>query len=155
MDHPDVARRFGYARLGLGASLLLAPGLIDRVWVGGVARSRGAKVLGRANGVRDLALGLGLVRALSQGLPARGWLDAGVIVDVGDFAITLLADPELNPTGRWLVLAAAASGAGAGLVLRYWLGRYPAPTAPPPSGSVVPPPWGGSEPGRASEPGPA
>src|ERR1700730_9005032 len=77
----DQARRLafldGAARCALGAVALILPALPLAPWVGDARHDRSARLLARALGGRDLALGLGTLLALRDGTPIRGWLQAG------------------------------------------------------------------------------
>ena len=119
MDPRDTAIAQARGRIAFGLAFLLFPGLAARGWVGDDARRPGAKVLCRALGARDLALGLGVVIALDRGAPARGWLEASALADAMDFVATMLGGDELPPAGRWGVLGLAAGSAG----LAAWLAR--------------------------------
>ena len=106
------ARVLGLGRVGLGITAVVAPRLPLWPWVGWeAARSRPARLLAQALGVRDVALGAGLVLALRRGAPARGWVEAGGLADLGDATITLLSFRRLPRRSRWAVLAAAGGGA--------------------------------------------
>jgi hypothetical protein len=94
-----------------------APALPGRPWVGEAAETPAGHVLARALGARDLALGLGTLIALRRGAPVRGWIEGGGLSDVGDVVATVLAFRSLPRWGRWLVLAAAGSGAAASFVV--------------------------------------
>ena len=85
-------------RIGVGAAFVLFPGLAGRMWIGPDAARRPVKVLARAFGVRDLAIGLGVVIALDRGTPVRGWIEAGALSDAVDTCASLLAG-ELDPPG--------------------------------------------------------
>jgi hypothetical protein len=106
------ARAMGLTRVTLGLVALVAPGLPLGPWIGrAAARSRPARLLARALGARDLALGLGLLLALRRRAPARGWVEAGGLADLGDATITLASFRSLPSAGRWAVLAASGGGA--------------------------------------------
>ncbi len=102
------------ARIGLGVVAAVAPTVVARPWIGEEAHGPGAKVLGRALGGRDLALGLGPVLAARRGAPFRGWVEAAVLADLVDTGATLVAFRRLPRRSRWLVLASAAGAAVAG-----------------------------------------
>ena len=121
MDALRLARAFAVGRTAVGAALLVAPGMA-RAWVGEPATRPGGKVLTRALGMRDLALGVGLLRAVGEDREVGRWLGAGVLADGADLAATLLAWERLPSVGRVGVTAAAASGLGLGLGLA-WIGR--------------------------------
>ena len=119
MDDRELARQFALARVALGAVLLVAPSLVGGPWLGRrVANSAGGRVLLRAAGVRDLALGLGLKTALDRDAPTRGWIEGGIAADGVDAAATLLAGDELPTLGRVLGGSLAAGGVAVGARLR-------------------------------------
>lgn len=118
MDALLLARGFAVGRTAVGAALLVAPGMA-RVWVGAPATRPGGKVLTRALGMRDVALGVGLLRAVGEDRDIGRWLAAGVLADGTDLAATLLAWDRLPSVGRVGVTAAAASGVGLGLGLAW------------------------------------
>ena len=105
----------------MGAAFVLFPGLAGRMWIGADAARRPVKVLARAFGARDLAIGLGIVIALDRGTPVRGWIEAGVLSDAIDTAASLLAGSSIPPAIRWPCVALGAGsaarrrGAGAGV----------------------------------------
>ena len=117
----------------VGAAFILAPGLAGRLWIGGDAVRRPVKVLGRAFGVRDLALGLGVVIALDRGAPVRGWLEAGVLSDAVDVCAGLVAGDSIPPDVRRGVLALGAGSALLGAALSRRLDQ------PVPAGEVQAP----------------
>ena len=77
MEPRDRALLHARARIAVGAAFVLFPGLAGRMWIGADAARRPVKVLARAFGARDLAIGLGVVIALDRGTPVRGWIEAG------------------------------------------------------------------------------
>ena len=121
MEATTVARQIALGRLALGGVISVAPGLVTRIWVGEVTTA--TKVLGAGFGVRDVAIGAGLWRALDTGGDARPWLLAGAAGDVADFAATFAARRSLPLVGRIGVAAFAASGAA----LSVWAARQVAP----------------------------
>jgi hypothetical protein len=119
MEPRDLAIAQARGRMAFGAAFVLAPGLAARGWVGADALRPGAKVLCRALGARDLALGLGVVIAIDRGAPVRGWLEGSALADAMDFVATLRAGDSLPPAGRWGVLALAGGSAA----VAAWLAR--------------------------------
>ena len=82
------------ARTAIGVVALAAPTLVTRPWLG-PDRGPAARVLGRALGGRDLALGLGALAALQQ--PPAGprsaghpgmWIGVGALSDATDVLAT-------------------------------------------------------------------
>ena len=75
-----------------------------------------ARVLGRALGGRDLALGLGALAALTQEDAGSSsvWVAAGALGDALDVATTLASWRELPRVTRWFVLSSAAGASLAG-----------------------------------------
>lgn len=100
-------------RCALGVLAMLLPSVPARPWVGATAAgSAGGKVLARALGARDLALGIGAWRALRRRRGgATEWVTAGALADVADAVVTLGSWRRLPRGGRALVLMAAAGSA--------------------------------------------
>jgi hypothetical protein len=119
MDARDAALVIALGRVGIGATLLVSPVAINRGWVGDDAARPGARVLGRAVGARDLALGLGAVLALRGSSPARPWLVAGALADFGDLGATL-GERRALPRSGLLGVGALAGGSA---LLGAWLAR--------------------------------
>jgi hypothetical protein len=117
------ATALALGRTAIGVAALASPALIARPWVG-EASGPAARVLGRALGGRDLALGLGALAALQRvppppvppGAPGRAgaWVAAGALADSLDVLATVAAWDELPPAGRWLVAVSAGGAAVAG-----------------------------------------
>jgi hypothetical protein len=117
MQARHLALAHARGRMLVGAAFVLAPGLAGRLWIGGDAKLRSVKVLARAFGVRDLALGLGVAIALDRGAPVRGWIEGGVLSDSVDVIATLLAGDSIPPDVRRGALALGAGSAVLGGVL--------------------------------------
>ncbi len=114
MEPRELALWHARGRQLVGAAFVVAPGLAGSAWIGSDARRRPAKVLARAFGVRDLAIGLGVVIALDRGTPVRGWIEAGVLSDAVDTAASLLAGSSIPPAIRWPCVALGAGSAALG-----------------------------------------
>jgi hypothetical protein len=112
----QYAQALAGARIALGAAFVLFPKLGTALWTGDT-RTPAVRVLARAAGFRDVALGAGAIMALRHDAPVRGWLEAGGCADAGDVITTVVAWRQLPRARRWLVLALAASGAAAAAVL--------------------------------------
>jgi hypothetical protein len=105
--------------MAVGVALIVAPRLAGPMWIGDEANSRAVKVLARAFGARDLALGLGTAVAIDRGKPVRGWLEGAALADAVDFVATLVAGDSIPRGARRGVLAVAA----ASLATCAWLSR--------------------------------
>lgn len=112
MDHRQIARIFAVTRIAIGAVLLAAPGAAGRRWLGDVARQPAAKAAIRGLGARDLAFGIGALRALDRGEPAAGWVRLAAVGDLADAASGLLAARQLGAL-RTIGTVATAGGAAA------------------------------------------
>jgi hypothetical protein len=117
MDPRTIARLIALGRVGIGAALLAAPGMVGERWIGGVGRSRGAQVVLMGLGARDLALGLGTAWALGGGEPARSWLLAGIAADTTDLVAAVRHRDALSPAA----LAGVGVLAGGAAALGLWL----------------------------------
>jgi hypothetical protein len=106
-----VARAFAAGRIGFGLALLASPELAAG-WVGEAARTPGARVITRALGARDAALGLAALLSGSEARQLRRWLIASSACDAIDFTATLGAPKS---TGRSLVLVLAGAATLSGL----------------------------------------
>jgi hypothetical protein len=110
-------------RVGVGAVALAAPAVLSRAWVGGTGDGPSGqvtgRVLGRALGGRDLALGLGALAALrlqSTAIPASTWAAALSTDPAGP-------DPAATSgraAGVWVGLAALADGLDLVTTARSW-----------------------------------
>jgi hypothetical protein len=117
MESRDAAVLHARGRIAVGAAFVLFPGLAGRRWIGSDAGRRPVKVLARAFGARDLAIGLGVVIALDRGTPARGWIEAGILSDALDTCASLLAGSSIPPAIRWPCVALGAGSTAAGVAL--------------------------------------
>jgi hypothetical protein len=118
MDLGSIARAQAVNRIAIGAGLVLAPGLLARVWVGSSASDERAKVLARSLGIRDLALGAGGVLAVRDG--DRMWVQrtfaAQAAADALD-CLVLVAGRKVPRASR--VLGAAMAGGSAAVAALY------------------------------------
>jgi len=99
-------------RVAIGAALTAAPDRAGRLWAGFAVDSRSGQMLMRGLGIRDLALGLGMVTALRRGRPLRPWSWYAVACDVVDAAASAAAHAELPDGGRISAPAIAAAAVG-------------------------------------------
>jgi hypothetical protein len=110
MDARQSAKLNGIGRAVLGAAMVVAPGPVARLWLG----SRGtieSRVLGRTHGVRDIALGAGLIWAVDRDESVHPWATGAALSDLVDAGVTLAYWSDLPRAGRVLVLALAAGSA--------------------------------------------
>jgi hypothetical protein len=133
MEPRELALWHARGRQLVGAAFVVLPGLAGSAWIGSDARRRPVKVLARAFGARDLALGLGTAIALDRGAPVRGWIEAGALSDAIDTAASLLAGNSIPPAIRWPCVALGAGSAA----LAAWLAPQFA-EAPEPSPGETP-----------------
>ncbi len=111
MELQRAIRQAAVGRIGAGAALLAKPD-IAYGWIGGEADGRGARVLTRALGVRDLVIGAGTAATAGDPKGLRPWLLAGIAADAVDFAATLWGP---SAPGRRFVIGLAGSSTLAGL----------------------------------------
>ncbi len=126
VDARAAARAVGAGRIALGLSYLAAPGLALRAWPGhrlaGDADGALLKLMARSTGGRDIALGVGVLLALSHDTPVRGWLEAAMLADAVDALAVVLALPHLPKAKAVLMIGAALGTAAAGRRLATSLG---------------------------------
>lgn len=108
-----MARNLAAGRILIGAAMVASPS-VAAGWIGRDARRTGTQVAVRALGVRDAALGLGLVMAAESPADLRRWLLVSSMSDAVDFASTLTLPDSAQKTGV-LAIAAAAGVAGVAL----------------------------------------
>ena len=92
---------------------MLAPGTAARVWLGESAPDGRMKVAVRGLGARDLALGVGPLRALERGDSVQGWVLAAAIGDLADGVSGVLGAKRL---GASRALGTIVSGFGAAAI---------------------------------------
>lgn len=117
LQDEDLATLLSAARVAIGVAAWIAPRRFGRAWTG--ERSDGA--LGpmalRGLGARDIALGLGTLRALGNGSSVKPWLEMQAIADASDAASTLLSFKEMHGLRRWFMFTTAATGCYLGVSL--------------------------------------
>lgn len=116
----DLARGLGWLRLLLGLALFLFPGLTTKTWTGENPDDAPTNLAVRGMGVRDMAIGAGLLTAMERGAPVRGWIEAGAMVDAGDALGTLFSWRGLGkPRGVfWFLTEVGSAAAGLSLAER-------------------------------------
>ena len=110
MEDRDLARLLAWTRIGVGAATALMPSTVVRLWAGEKQPSFPNNMLAKGFGVRELALGIGLLTALSNAGHAKPWLMATAAADAGDAVGTLGSWSELGAL-RALGLLAVEVGA--------------------------------------------
>jgi hypothetical protein len=94
MELTTLARGLALNRISFGTGLILLPGVFARTWVGSDSASDPAtRMLARALGARDVALGAGGLLALQAGDAERAqrWFAAQGVTDAVDLLATLAA----------------------------------------------------------------
>jgi hypothetical protein len=95
MDPTQLTRMHAVGRLAVGSAMVLAPQQVAASWIGGRdADHPGPQVLTQALGIRDAAIGAGVLATAGTGA-ARTWLLAGIAADAVDLAATLRARESL------------------------------------------------------------
>ena len=110
MNAKDTARMLGLGRIAIGVVSFLAPTKSVRAWIGQEAKPYPTNMIMRGMAARDIALGAGLLVALENDGPARGWIEGGAMADAGDAIGTLAAWKDL-PGLRKVALLAIEVGA--------------------------------------------
>ena len=99
----------GGGRIALGASFLLAPSPILRIWWPDDGASGPiAAGLARGLGARDAVLGLGILAAVVRRESSRGWLLAAAGADAADLLLTWTNAWPFGRRTRLLTLAGIA-----------------------------------------------
>jgi hypothetical protein len=114
-DAETLAKAIALVRIGIGITALAAPAVMAGPWVGAAAKVPQAKLLARAMGMRDVALGAGALLACARGEDAHSWVRMGALSDAMDATLTAASFRRLPKLGRWGVLASAGGAAVAGL----------------------------------------
>lgn len=135
MDAPKtLAVALALNRAAFGLSYLLRPQQARGSWIGRAAKKPGTQVIIRSQGVRDVALGAGALRAAGRGdaRELRAWVGAHAACDLADLVATWSARGDLPARrARVAMFIAGAStivggAAAAGLRPRSRVGDPPA-----------------------------
>jgi len=112
MDIETRANVLGALRLGIGASLVVAPRFAGGIWIGPAADHPGARVLARALGARDVLVGAKILQAGQDKKDVGDWLKLGYGFDAASALASIVASKHLSPARRIAMpLIAAAVGA--------------------------------------------
>jgi hypothetical protein len=107
-----TARAIAWGRIAIGGTALVAPPIVTRPWVGDSADTSSARLLARTLGGRDLALGVGTLRALSRSdEEARPWVALAGVSDAVDALATAIAFAWLPRRTRWVILGVCVGAA--------------------------------------------
>jgi hypothetical protein len=111
-----LATALALNRCAFGGAYLVAPERAGRGWIDRDAERPPTQIMIRGLGARDLALGLGSLRALlaDDGAP-RPWFAAHALADAADLAATLAAREALPQ--RNLLFASAMAAASTAIAI--------------------------------------
>lgn len=87
---------FGVSRVLFGVVASSVPEKVGSTWVGDDAYRESSKVVFRALGLRDIALGAGMVQGAAKD-QAAPWLAVAMLSDLGDFTATVVARNKIDP----------------------------------------------------------
>jgi hypothetical protein len=110
MDVPrTLAAALAVNRTLFGLSYLARPQQARTSWIGRAAKKPGAQVMIRSQGVRDVALGAGALRALARQDPEelRAWVAGHTVCDLADLVVTWSARDGLPRRRARLAMAVA------------------------------------------------
>ena len=117
MDPTALTRMQAAGRIAIGTAMVLNPEKVAASWIGARDAGRtGPQVLTQALGIRDAALGAGVL-ATAGTAAGRTWLLAGVASDAVDLAATLRAREGLPTAAAASVTVIAAGSTLLGLYL--------------------------------------
>ena len=106
--------------MAIGVALLAAPRAIGGRWFGHAAVHPVAGVVTRMVAVRDLVLGVGMLRALGRNEPLRPWFALAIGVEAVDGLAAIAARRHLP---KWSVVGTVVA-ASAGLLSDAQLARF-------------------------------
>jgi hypothetical protein len=101
------------ARVAIGLSLIVEPRIATAQWIGRSHKTAAGRVLARALGARDMAVGLGTLLGLSR-RAVSPWLLAGMLCDTADLVVTIAERDSLPAAAVPVVGAAAGLGVALG-----------------------------------------
>ena len=108
---------FGMTRVLFGVVASSVPEKVGSTWIGEDASRESSKVVFRALGLRDIALGAGMVEASVRD-EAAPWLAVAMLSDLGDFTATVIARNKIDPRAVAITafLTGSATVTAAGLL---------------------------------------
>ena len=110
MGPRDLLTQLSVGRIALGGALVVRPESATTMWVGRDGERPGGRVLARALGARDAALGAGTLSALRARQPVLPWVVGGLFCDATDLLATHAARERL-PRGAAPLIYLLAGGA--------------------------------------------
>jgi hypothetical protein len=118
-------------RCGVGTVAVTRPATTLRLLGHDSATAGRLAWLTRLAGVRDIALGAGLIAALARGDDGRDWLWAGALADAADAVVFAVAGArrELAPVPAAASALAAAGGVGLAVAAERRAGAAPSDRA--------------------------
>jgi hypothetical protein len=128
MDVPrTLAAALAVNRALFGLNYLLRPEQARTSWIGRAARKPGAQVMIRSQGVRDVALGAGALRALARGdaRELRAWVAGHAVCDLADLVATWMARDDLPARRGRMAMAVAGASTVVGAVAAAGLAGAP------------------------------
>jgi hypothetical protein len=136
-----LARFIAMGRVAIGLTAVVAPTLVARPWIGDGSADTTSRLLARTMGGRDLALGIGSLRALTlSDQEARPWLALGGMADAVDALATAVAFASLPRRSRWGILALTAGAAVVSIRVAVALDAPPTVGSAPPEPVTTPTP---------------
>ena len=111
------------ARVVIGVAFLLAPRTLGGRWFGREATLPVAALVTRMVAARDLALGIGMLRALARDEPVRSWFAVSIGVDTVDGVAALAAGRHLPKWTMAATVVSASLGAMSDILLARELDR--------------------------------
>lgn len=117
LDAKELAQILSLGRVVLGMAAVVAPNRFGRAWTGERSEAAVSTMAMRGLGARDVALGLGTLRALDGEGPVRPWLEAQALADASDTVSILGSFGRLHGLRRFFGLATAAGACYLGLRL--------------------------------------
>ena len=115
-QQPDLIDSLSYGRIALGVSLIVAPALTGRTYLGREASRPVARFLLRVFGIRDLVIGALQLSTKGNKDASRQVMVAGIACDTVDALAAFTARDALPRWGRRLVLVAATSAVAGGSI---------------------------------------
>lgn len=118
IDVAKASRLFAAGRLTYGSGLVAGPGRFAGIWIGDDAKRPATQIALRALGIRDAAIGAGIVATADDSRRLRPWLVAAAAADLVDLVATVSAPAGSIPTSaRWGTAAVAGVSTIAGVAM--------------------------------------